>query len=107
MQAALDAITHPGRRAMLTLMLSGERSAGELATHAGMRQPVASQHLRVLREAGLVSVRRDANRRLYSVDFEALARLRRDLDAFWAPHLAALKASTEVTAAERHRRDRS
>lgn len=83
MQEGLDAIAHPGRRAMLTLLLGGERSAGDLADHAGMRQPVASQHLRVLRDAGLVTVRKDGNRRLYSIDFDTLARLRRDLDAFW------------------------
>lgn len=94
-QEGLDAIAHPGRRAMLTLLLGGERSAGELADHTGMRQPLASQHLRVLRGAGLVTVRKDGNRRLYSVDFDALARLRRDLDAFWQPHLTALKQAVE------------
>jgi DNA-binding transcriptional ArsR family regulator len=94
-QEGLDAIAHPGRRAMLTLLLGGERSAGELADHAGMRQPVASQHLRVLRDAGLVTVRKDGNRRLYSIDFDTLARLRRDLDAFWQPHLSALKDPVE------------
>ena len=97
MQEGLDAIAHPGRRAMLTLLLAGERSAGELAERTGMRQPVASQHLRVLRDAGLVSVRKDGNRRVYSVDFENVGRLRRDLDAFWQPHLAALKDAVEGT----------
>lgn len=95
MQEALTAIAHPGRREMLALLLGGERSAGELATHTRMRQPVASQHLRVLREAGLVSVRRAGNRRLYSVDVAALARLRRDLDGFWGPALAALADAVE------------
>lgn len=96
MQEGLDAIAHPGRRAMLTLLLAGERSAGELAEGTEMRQPVASQHLRVLREAGLVTVRKDGNRRLYSVDFENLARLRSELDAFWQPALGALKDAAEA-----------
>jgi DNA-binding transcriptional ArsR family regulator len=95
MQEGLEAIAHPGRRAMLTLLLGGERSAGELAAHAGMRQPVASQHLRVLREAGLVTVRKDGNRRVYAVDFESLGLLRRELDAFWQPRLSALKDAVE------------
>jgi len=97
-QEGLDAIAHPGRRAMLTLLLGGERSAGELAERTGMRQPVASQHLRVLREAGLVTVRKDGNRRVYSVDFENLARLQRELDAFWQPALWALKDTAEAAA---------
>jgi DNA-binding transcriptional ArsR family regulator len=97
-QEGLDAIAHPGRRAMLTLLLGGERSAGELAAHAGMRQPVASQHLRVLREAGLVTVRKDGNRRVYSVDFENVARLQSELDAFWKPALGALKDTAEAAA---------
>jgi DNA-binding transcriptional ArsR family regulator len=94
-QQELAAIAHPGRRAMLTLLLGGERSAGELADHAGMRQPVASQHLRVLRDAGLVTVRKDGNRRVYAVDFANLSRLRRELEAFWQPRLAALKDTVE------------
>ena len=56
MQKGLDAIAHPGRRAMIGLLLTGERPAGELADGARMSQPMASQHLRVLREAGLVRV---------------------------------------------------
>jgi DNA-binding transcriptional ArsR family regulator len=99
-QQGLDAIAHPGRRAMLTLLLGEERSAGDLAERTGMSQPVASQHLRVLRDAGLVTVRKDGNRRLYSVDFENLGRLRRELDAFWQPHLAALKGAAEASAAK-------
>ncbi|MFN0089885.1 MAG: ArsR/SmtB family transcription factor [Acidimicrobiales bacterium] len=95
MQAALDAIHHPGRRAMLAALLTGERSAGELAERAGMRQPVASQHLRVLRHAGLVTVRAEGNRRVYAVDFAALAELRAELDAFWGEALGSLKQRVE------------
>ena len=95
MQKGLDAIAHPGRRAMIGLLLDGERPAGDLAERVQMSQPVASQHLRVLREAGLVRVRRDGNRRLYSVDFAALMRLREELDAFWGTSLSALRQVVE------------
>jgi DNA-binding transcriptional ArsR family regulator len=82
MQEAIDAISHPGRRAMLRLVLDREL-------------PAASQHLKVLRDAGLVRQRVDGRRRLYRVDGDGLERLRRELDAFWGPALAALKDSAE------------
>jgi DNA-binding transcriptional ArsR family regulator len=54
MQDALDAISHPGRRAMLRLVLDRELPVNELAEHLGLSQPAASQHLKILRDAGLV-----------------------------------------------------
>jgi DNA-binding transcriptional ArsR family regulator len=95
MQAAIDAISHPGRRAMLRLVLDRELPVSELAERAGMSQPAASQHLRVLRDAGLVRGRVDGQRRLYRVDAAGLKRLRAELDAFWAPALDALKDAAE------------
>ncbi len=95
MQAAIDAISHPGRRAILRLVLDRELPVSELADRAGLSQPAASQHLKVLREAGLVRGRVDAQRRLYRVDTEGLERLRAELDAFWGPALAALKEAAE------------
>lgn len=92
---AVAAIAHPGRRELLRLVLNEERSAGELAARVGMKQPAASQHLNVLREAGLVTVRSDGQRRMYRVDFEGLARLRSELDALWGPSLQALKDAAE------------
>jgi DNA-binding transcriptional ArsR family regulator len=62
---ALRALAHPARRAMLRLVWDAERPASELAEAAGLSRPAASQHLKQLRDAGLVSVRVDANRRLY------------------------------------------
>ena len=96
MQAAIDAIAHPGRRAILGLVLDRELGVGELAERAGMSQPAASQHLKVLRDAGLVRGRVDGRRRLYRVDLEGLERLRRELDAYWGPALAALKEAAET-----------
>jgi DNA-binding transcriptional ArsR family regulator len=94
-QDVLDAIAHPGRRAMLRAVTFRELSAGELAELAGLKQPAASQHLRVLRDAGLVDVRIDGPRRLYRANADGLARLRAELDAFWRPNLGKLKRAAE------------
>jgi DNA-binding transcriptional ArsR family regulator len=94
-QAAIEAISHPGRRAMLRLVLEREMPVSELAAQAGMTQPAASQHLKVLRDAGLVRGRVDGRRRLYRVDTDGLERLRRELDAYWSPALGALKDAAE------------
>ena len=95
MQDAIEAISHPGRRAMLRLVLARELPVSELAAQVGMSQPAASQHLKVLRDAGLVQGRVDGRRRLYRVDLDGLDRLRRELDAYWAPALDALKDAAE------------
>jgi DNA-binding transcriptional ArsR family regulator len=96
MQEAIDAIAHPGRRAILRLVLDQELPVGELAEQVGLSQPAASQHLKVLRDAGLVRGRVDGRRRLYQVDTEGLERLRQELDAYWGPALAALKDAAEA-----------
>jgi DNA-binding transcriptional ArsR family regulator len=95
MQDAIDAISHPGRREMLRLVLDEELPVSELAERVGVSQPAASQHLKVLRDAGLIHARVDGRRRLYRVDIEGLDRLRRELDAYWGPALAALKDAAE------------
>lgn len=100
---ALQAISHPGRRTMLRLAWDAECTSSELADAAGLSKSAASQHLKVLRDAGLVHVRVDANRRLYRVDPERLATLRAFLDEFWGDHLDALAATAEAThRARRH-----
>lgn len=85
---------------MLRLVVDDERPVGELAEEAGLSQPAASQHLKVLREAGLVQVRIDGPRRLYRVDAEGLGRLQRELDGFWSPALDALKRAAEAEGGE-------
>jgi DNA-binding transcriptional ArsR family regulator len=75
-----EAIAQPTRRAILRLLAGGERSAGEVASRFSVTQPAISQHLKVLKEAGLVVDRRDGTRRLYSVRPEGL----RDLHGFLA-----------------------
>ena len=81
---------------MLRLVLDRELPVGELAERTGVSQPAASQHLKVLRDAGLVLGRVDGRRRLYRVDREGLQRLRRELDALWEPALLALKRAAEA-----------
>ncbi len=95
MEDPIDAIAHPGRRAMLRLVIEGERAVADLAERVGLSQPATSQHLKVLRDSGLVRVRVDGPRRLYRADPDGMERLRRELDGFWPPALDALKAAAE------------
>ncbi len=94
-EAALRALAHPRRRQMLALAWDRDCSSGDLATVCRLSRPAASQHLRVLREAGLVSVRPEGNRRLYRVRADRLAEVRAMLDEFWGSRLAGL--SSELT----------
>src|SRR3954465_1986845 len=80
-----EAIAQPKRREILQLLAGGEHSAGEVASRFAVTQPAISQHLKVLKETGLVSERRDGTRRLYSVRPEGLA----DLHSFLAEVLPA------------------
>lgn len=95
MEDALRAIANPRRRAMLELVWDAERSAGEIARTTGLSAPATSQHLRVLRDAGLVSVRIDANRRLYRAERARVAAVRAELEAFWGERLARLRDDLE------------
>ena len=98
---ALRAIAHPGRRTMLRLVWEEERAATELADAAGMSKSAASQHLKLLRDAGLVTVRVDANRRLYRADLERVGEIASFLDEFWAAPLQRLRATAESMAVDR------
>jgi DNA-binding transcriptional ArsR family regulator len=71
--AVFEALADPTRRRILELVASGERTAGELAAEFATSRPAVSRHLRVLREAGLITWRGDAQRRLYRLDAEPLA----------------------------------
>jgi DNA-binding transcriptional ArsR family regulator len=68
-----------------------ERTSGSLAQECGWTKPAASQHLKVLREAGLVTVRADGNQRVYAARSEGLIRLRAFLDEFWGVKLGLLE----------------
>src|SRR5947209_20187739 len=80
--SAFEVLAEPNRRLILDLLRTDERPVGELVEHLGVSQPAVSKHLRILREAGLVEVRVDAQRRLYRVNPGPL----RDLDAWLAPY---------------------
>src|SRR5262245_54558288 len=89
--AALDALAEPKRRQILDLLRSGEQPVGVLVDHLHVSQPAVSKHLRVLREAGLVDVRADAQRRLYRVRTEPL----QALDAWLEPYRDMWKGSLD------------
>ena len=95
MEAALKAIAEPHRRKMLRLVWDAELSAGEIASHFEITRPAVSQHLGVLKEAGLVDERRNGTRRLYRARPERMDELREFLDAFWGDRLEALKREVE------------
>jgi len=92
----LHALVEPRRRAILCLINAEERSAGEIAAHFAVTRPAISQHLQVLSEAGLVTVRSQGTRRYYHARPEGLAELRHFLDGFWADHLQVLKQEAEA-----------
>ena len=94
----LRALAHGGRRAMLQLVWEDEAPATALADAAGLSPSAASQHLRVLREAGLVTVRVEGTRRLYRADLDRVAEVAAFLDEFWSTPLAQLKAAAEADA---------
>jgi DNA-binding transcriptional ArsR family regulator len=94
-QRTLDAISSPRRREILRLVWSEELSAGEIASHFDVSWPAVSQNLNVLREAGLVSERREGRRRLYRAEPGALGPLATALKEMWKADLASLKREVE------------
>jgi DNA-binding transcriptional ArsR family regulator len=91
-----EAIAQPTRREILRLLASGERSAGDVASRFAVTQPAISQHLKVLKDAGLVSDRRDGTRRLYSVRPEGLVDLPAFLTEVLPTSLTRLKHAAEA-----------
>jgi len=98
MKPSFEVVAEPNRRAILSLLLSAERSVGELERELRLSQPAVSKHLRVLRQAGFVESRIEAQRRLYRLRPEPLM----ELDAwlapfrrFWSRHLDALERHLE------------
>ena len=102
MEAALKAIAAPRRRHILTLVRDDELTAGEIAAHFELTRPAISQHLGVLKEAGLVSERRNGTRRLYRARPEGLAELKEFLESFWSERLDALKREAEKEERSKH-----
>lgn len=96
MATTFDVLAEPTRRRILDLLLERPRSVGELVDRLGLTQPGTSKHLRVLREAGLVQVRRDAQRRWYELRPEPLV----EVDAWLQPYRQLW--ATRLDAIERH-----
>src|ERR1700712_1061065 len=93
--AAFAALADPTRRGVLERLAAGPKAVGEIARDFPVSRPAISQHLKVLKAAGLVSDRPDGARRVYSIDPQGLGVLRAWLDQFWDGALAAFQAEIE------------
>jgi DNA-binding transcriptional ArsR family regulator len=92
---AFPALADPTRRRIFERLRRGPRAVGELARGLPVSRPAVSQHLKVLKEAGLVDDTADGTRRIYHIDPKGLASLRRWLDQFWDDALEAFRAEAE------------
>jgi DNA-binding transcriptional ArsR family regulator len=92
---AIAALADPTRRAVFERLRGGPRPVGEIARGLPVSRPAVSQHLRVLKEAGLVRERREGTRNFYSVDGDGLVELRDYFEGFWEDALAAFKEAAE------------
>jgi DNA-binding transcriptional ArsR family regulator len=91
----MDALGDPTRRAIFEQLSEGPRAVGEIAGELPISRPAVSQHLRVLKEAGLVVERREGTKRIYRLDPDGLASVREYFDRFWDAALAEFKAAAE------------
>ncbi len=96
MDDALRAIAEPRRREILWLVRMREMPAGEIAAHFAVTRPAISQHLRVLRDAGLIVERREGTHRYYRASPDGLAQLKSELAWLWDDRLARIKALAEA-----------
>jgi DNA-binding transcriptional ArsR family regulator len=99
-ERALDALGDPTRRQIFKRLRAGARSVGQLAHGMDVSRPAVSQHLRVLKDARLVTDRAEGTRRLYAVDTRGVEALRGWLDGFWDEALSAFKSAAEQEAAK-------
>jgi DNA-binding transcriptional ArsR family regulator len=94
-EEAIGALGDPTRRAIFEQLRGGARAVGEIARELPVSRPAVSQHLRVLKDAGLVTERREGTRRLYRLDPDGLAGIRDYFDRFWDAALADFTAAAE------------
>ena len=99
-QTVMDALGDPTRRAIFEQLSQGPKAVGEIAGELPVSRPAVSQHLRVLKDAGLVRDRQVGTRHYYSVEGDALAELREYFESFWEDALAAFKEQAEKGAAD-------
>src|SRR5215813_14363794 len=103
-ERALDALGDPTRRAVFKRLRNRTLSVREIADGVAVTRPAVSQHLKVLKAAGLVVMRAEGTRRLYAVDTRGIEAMRNWLDGFWDETLAAFKKAAENAARERRPR---
>lgn len=103
MEAAIRALAEPRRRRILELVREDELSAGEIASAFDVTRPAVSQHLTVLKHAGLLEERREGTRRLYRARREGLEDVRTFIEGFWEGRLERLRLAAELE--EGRRRD--
>jgi DNA-binding transcriptional ArsR family regulator len=99
-ERVLDALGDPTRRQIFKRLKGGARSVGQLADGLDVSRPAVSQHLRVLKQARLVTDRAEGTRRFYTVDSRGVEALRHWLDGFWDEALTAFKNAAEQEAAK-------
>jgi DNA-binding transcriptional ArsR family regulator len=99
--SAMDALGDPTRRRIFELLQGGPRAVGELAGELPVSRPAVSQHLRVLKEAGLVAEQKQGTRRIYRLDLGGLQEVRAYFDRFWATALDSFEAAVERNGEER------
>src|SRR5947199_9586952 len=100
-ESVMNALGDPTRRAVYERLRSGPRSVGEIADGLPVSRPAVSQHLRVLKEAGLVGERREGTKRIYALAPHGLAELRAYFDQYWSQALDAYKEAVERKEGER------
>ena len=99
-ETVLDALGDPTRRKVFARLRGRARSVGEIATGMNVSRSAVSQHLKVLKDARLVTARADGTRRVYAVDPRGVEAVREWLDGFWDETLAAFKIATEREASK-------
>src|SRR5437773_3670553 len=103
---ALAALADPTRRRVFERLRSGPKAVGAIARGMPVSRPAVSQHLKALKEAGLVADRPEGTRRVYVIDPHGLGALRKWLDQFWDEALAAFQAEVELSKSEQKEKDR-
>ena len=104
MDDPIRAIAEPKRRAILELIADEELSAGEIAEHFDVTRPAVSQHLTVLKSAGLITERRDGTRRLYRIEADGISELRQFVETLWSSALDTARRLVEEDAGLSDRR---
>ena len=97
----LDALGDPTRRAIFEALIRKPQAVGELADAFPVSRPAVSQHLKVLTDSGLLSVRQDGTRRIYAANPSGIAKLRAYVEQFWRDSLVTLKAAAEKKGKEK------